>query len=130
MLMPADIHCLISKSARATVACGYEEQRLRFGGTAVWKRYLLGGHMSQQKDHANRVEKITFRLFPPYTEKVAQQAGQARLSPNQFARIATMAMADGELLNLSDKLGRVECELRRLRRDLFADEIVRSSTTH
>lgn len=86
--------------------------------------------MSRQKDHPIRVEKITFRLFPPYTEKIAQQAGQARLSPNQFARIATMAMADGELLNLSDKLGRVECELRRLRRDLFADEIVRSSTTH
>jgi len=86
--------------------------------------------MSHQKDRTNGVEKITFRLFPPYTERVARQAAQARLTPNQFARLATMAMTDGELLNICGKLGRIETELKRLRRDLFADEILRSPTTH
>jgi hypothetical protein len=86
--------------------------------------------MAPQKDRTQSVERITFRLFPPYTERVAQQAARARLTPNQFARLATMAMTDGELLNLCGKLGRIEAELQRLRRDLFADEILRSTTTH
>jgi hypothetical protein len=86
--------------------------------------------MAHQEKHSLSVDKITFRLFPPYTEKVASLAAQARLSPNQFARMATMAMTDGELLNLRVMLGRLELEIRELRRDLFANEIIRSPRTH
>ena len=86
--------------------------------------------MTDKKDREVGVEKVSFRLFPPYTERVAKQAAHARLSPNQFARLATMAMTDGELLNLCGKLARMESELQRLRRDLFAGEILRSTTTH
>lgn len=66
---------------------------------------------------SNEVEKITFRLWPPYTERVAEQARAARLKPNQFARLATMSIADSGLLSLSIQLGRIEDELIRLRKD-------------
>ena len=63
------------------------------------------------------IEKITFRLWPPYTAWVSEQARLARLKPNQFARMATMAAADGGLLDLSGRLTRIEDELLRLRKD-------------
>ena len=63
------------------------------------------------------IEKITFRLWPPYTAWVSEQARLARLKPNQFARVATMAAADGGLLDLSGRLTRIEEELLRLRED-------------
>ncbi|TWU62351.1 hypothetical protein V7x_40800 [Crateriforma conspicua] len=66
---------------------------------------------------ACEVEKVTFRLFAPYDNLVAKQAQAARMKPNQFARIATMCVADGQLLNLSERMGRIEDELIRLRRD-------------
>jgi len=72
---------------------------------------------SQELTVSSEVEKITFRLWPPYTARVAEQAHAARLKPNQFARLATMSIADGGLLNLSDRLSRIEDELIRLRKD-------------
>ena len=71
--------------------------------------------MTRQKDHSSSVEKISFRLFPPYTERVATIARTSQLSPNQLARIATMSMADNGLLNLSERMCGVERELRKLR---------------
>lgn len=73
--------------------------------------------MPKQPTNKREVEKISFRLFPPYTEKVACQALNAKVNPNQFARIATMAVADGGLLDLSTRMQRIEDELIRLRRD-------------
>ena len=72
------------------------------------------------------VDKVTFRLFAPYDSLVAKQAQAARMKPNQFARIATMCVADGQLLNLSERMGRIEDELIRLRRD-FNDAVDRST---
>lgn len=66
---------------------------------------------------AAEVEKITFRLWAPYSNRIAQQALAARVKPNQFARIATMCVVDGELLNLSERIARIEEELTGLRRD-------------
>ncbi len=65
----------------------------------------------------DEVEKITFRLFPPYTSKVAEQARIAKLNPNQFARIATMSVSDTGFLDLSNRLQRIEEELLGLRKD-------------
>ena len=62
-------------------------------------------------------DKITFRLWPPYTDKIREVAKAARLKPNQLARIATISVTDGGLLNLSERLGRIEDELIRLRQD-------------
>jgi hypothetical protein len=75
--------------------------------------------MSQRKPTKaiTEVEKITFRLWPPYTERVAKLAEQARLNPNQVARLAIMAMADGGLLDLSGRLNRIEETLIRFRHD-------------
>ena len=70
------------------------------------------------------VDKVTFRLFAPYDSLVAQQAKAARIKPNQFARLATMCMADGQLLNLSERMERIEAQLIRLRRD-FNDAVDR-----
>lgn len=66
------------------------------------------------------VEKITFRLWPPYTERIAELADKARLNPNQVARLATMAMADGGLLDVSGRLNRIEETLIRFRMDFDA----------
>lgn len=79
--------------------------------------------MGERRDAPGCVEKITFRLFPPYTERIAEQASLARVNPNQLARIATMAAADGGLLNLSERLQRIENELIRLRKD-FNDAVI------
>lgn len=64
-----------------------------------------------------QADKLTFRLWAPYSEKVMESATAAGLSPNQFGRLATMAMADSGLLQLVDRLGRIENEMIRLRRD-------------
>lgn len=62
-------------------------------------------------------DKITFRLWPPYTEKIQQMADAAKLKPNQFARVATISVADGGLLNMAARMERIEDELIRLRKD-------------
>lgn len=64
-------------------------------------------------------EKITFRIWPPYTDKILDVARAARLSPNQFARLATMSAADEGLINVAARLQRIEDELVRLRNDAF-----------
>ena len=69
-----------------------------------------------------QADKLTFRLWSPYSDKVLQRANAAGLSPNQYGRLATMAMADAGLLQLADKLGRLENEMIRLRRD-FNDAV-------
>ena len=51
--------------------------------------------MSSRKLSRTSISKITFRLFPPYTERIVEQASLARVNPNQLARIATMAAAEG-----------------------------------
>ena len=61
--------------------------------------------------------KITFRLWPPYTEKIQEMADAAKLKPNQFARLATISVADGGLLNVAARMERIEDELIRLRKD-------------
>ncbi len=73
--------------------------------------------MKRQPIQNDGATKITFRLFPPYTQRVAEQAEAAKLKVNQYARIATMALADGGLLNLSERMQRIEDELIHLRLD-------------
>lgn len=63
------------------------------------------------------VNKFTFRIWPPYTTKILEQARAARLTHNQFARMATMAAADSGLLELKSHLKRIETELQQLRED-------------
>jgi len=74
------------------------------------------------KKYKDEVDKITFRLWPPYTGRIAELAALANLKPNQFARMATMAVSDGGLLDLSGRMKRIEEELIRLRRD-FNDAV-------
>lgn len=61
--------------------------------------------------------KINFRLWSPYTEKIQEMAEAARLKPNQFARLATISVADGGLLNIASRMKRIEEELIELRKD-------------
>jgi hypothetical protein len=82
---------------------------------------------TKENKRVMEVEKITFRLWPPYTERIARLAEQARLNPNQVARLATMAMADGDLLDVAGKLSRIEETLIRLRMELDADSKGRRS---
>lgn len=65
-------------------------------------------------------DKITFRLWPPYTERIQEMAEAAKLKPNQFARVATISVADGGLLNVAARMERIENELIRLRKDFNA----------
>jgi len=64
------------------------------------------------------VDKVTFRLSPPYRALVAERAEIIRLAPNQFARLATMAAVDSSVLELKEQLIRIEETLIRLRVDL------------
>lgn len=68
------------------------------------------------------VAKLTFRVFAPYDELIAERAREANLKPSQFARLATMALADANLLQLTERLTRIESELIRLRKD-FNDAV-------
>ena len=65
-----------------------------------------------------QAEKISFRLWPPYTERITQMAEAARLKPNQFARMATMAVVDNGLLDINNRLKCIEEVLIRLRMDV------------
>jgi multidrug resistance efflux pump len=80
--------------------------------------------VKKKKAPAEQVEKLTFRLWPPYTEKVFRSAQAVGISPNQFGRVATMTVADQGLLELPERLARIENELIRLRKDF--NEAVRN----
>lgn len=82
---------------------------------------------SRNPRRTTQADKLTFRLWSPYSDKVLQRANAAGLSPNQYGRLATMAMADAGLLQLAEKLGRLENEMIRLRRD-FNDAVTTEST--
>lgn len=86
--------------------------------------------MARNRQQPEGVAKITFRVFQPYGERVAACARDARLSPNQLARIATMSLVDSGLLNLNEKIGSIEQELKRLRREIFPDAREHDSATH
>lgn len=64
-----------------------------------------------------QAEKLSFRLAPQYAARVARTASAAGVTPNQFGRIATMAVANNGFLDLGEKLNRLEDQLIRLRRD-------------
>jgi hypothetical protein len=64
-----------------------------------------------------QAEKLTFRLWTPYSEKVLEKAVTLGMSPNQFGRLATIAMADHGFLEVRERMARMEEELIRLRRD-------------
>lgn len=66
--------------------------------------------------------KLTYRIWTPYAERIVERARAARLKPNQFARIATMAAVDEDLLSVNERLTRIEETLRRLRKD-FKDAV-------
>lgn len=76
----------------------------------------------KRKPPEEQVEKLSFRLWPPYTEKVYRSAQAVGISPNQFGRVATMTVADQGLLELPERLARIEDELIRLRKD-FNDAV-------
>ena len=76
----------------------------------------------QRKPSNAEVTQLSFRLWPPYSQMVVRQAAAAGMRPTQFARLATMAMVDSGLLSLAKRLGRVEDELIRLRKD-FNDSL-------
>ena len=71
----------------------------------------------KRKPPEQQVEKLSFRLWPPYTDKVYQIAQAIGITPNQFGRVATMTVADQGLLELPERLARIEDELIRLRKD-------------
>ncbi len=73
--------------------------------------------MAGRKSEMQKAEKLTFRIAPRFAERVLEASKSAGVSPNQFGRIATMAAAQTGFLSLSNRLGRVEEELIRLRRD-------------
>lgn len=65
----------------------------------------------------DEVDKVTFRLWPPYSTRIVELSKAARVQPNQFARLATMAMVDGGFLDLSEKMKRLEGAIISFRRD-------------
>lgn len=73
-----------------------------------------------------QAEKPTFRLSPRYAEKLLEQASAANVTPNQFARIATMLVSQNGLLSLVERFESVENKLIRLQNDfndaVFEDE--------
>ena len=69
------------------------------------------------------IDKITFRVWPPYTKRIMEMAKLSNLKPNQFARIATLAFSDSGILDLNRRMKRLEKELVRFRRD-FNDAVV------
>lgn len=79
--------------------------------------------MATRKTGREQAEKLTFRLAPAYAKKVYEAATAAGISPNQFGRVATMAIAENGFLNMSRRLAIVEEELIRLRRDF--NDVVR-----
>lgn len=76
----------------------------------------------QKKTIHEQSEKLTFRLSPRYAEKVFRVSKAAGITPNQFGRVATMAMAENRFLELAEKMERMEGELSSLRQD-FNDAV-------
>ena len=71
----------------------------------------------RKSEQAPEVDKITFRLWPPYSTRIVEHARAARIHPNQLARLATMAMVDQGLLDLEEKMRRLEGVLIQFRKD-------------
>lgn len=63
------------------------------------------------------IEKVTTRLFPPYSERVAEHLQAAGVTPSQFTRQAIMLVIDGGLIHANQRLARIEEQLIRLRKD-------------
>ena len=73
--------------------------------------------VKKRNSEMERGEKLTFRLAPRYAARVVEVANAAGISPNQFGRIATMAVAQNGFLGLSESQARIEEQLIRLRKD-------------
>lgn len=73
--------------------------------------------MRTKKSPKEQAEKLTFRLAPQYAAKVAEICEASGLTPNQFGRVATMAMAQNRFLDLADTMTRMEDVLIRFRND-------------
>ena len=73
--------------------------------------------MSKKRKITNEVEKVTFRLWPPYSRWIVERAKAANVQPNQFARMALMAIVDSGMLGLTDRMERLEQVLIDFRRD-------------
>ena len=73
--------------------------------------------MASRRSIQAKAEKLSFRLSPRYAEKVAEASQAANVSPNQFARIATMIVAQNGLVGLSGEVGLMHEALIRLRDD-------------
>lgn len=77
----------------------------------------------RKKPSKQSANKLSFRLSPEYAEVVEKLAAEAGVNPNTFGRVATMAMAVSRFHDLVGKMGRIEDELIRLRKD-FNDAVV------
>lgn len=62
--------------------------------------------------------KITFRVWHPYSAKIRERARAAQMTDGAYARVVTMFASDIGLLELNDRISRVEDQLIRLRKDL------------
>ena len=71
----------------------------------------------RKRSPREQAEQLTFRLAPQYAEKVYRMSEAAGISPNQFGRIATMAVANNGFLELSQKMARMEDQLIRFRQE-------------
>lgn len=80
-----------------------------------------------QKNLAEQCEKVTVRFAPSQAARIAEQCRLAGLRPAQYVRVAAFGFTEHRHLDLIAKLGRVEDELIRLRRD-FNDAVVDSGT--
>ena len=72
---------------------------------------------TKPKQESEEKDTIIFRLWAPYSRRIVEQARAARVEPNQFARLATMAMVDGGFLDLSERMKRLESVLISFRKD-------------
>ena len=59
-------------------------------------------------------KQFSTRFWEPYDGLVMRQAEQAGIKPNQLVRVATMSFVDHQLLDVNERLTRIESSLVQL----------------
>jgi|GEM_PF-5637432 len=72
---------------------------------------------SKENHTIQEIHKVSSRLFPPYTKRVAEFINASRATQSEFTRHAIMMAVDGGLLGANERLARIEEQLIWLRKE-------------
>jgi len=68
----------------------------------------LGVSITNTNQPLQEIHKVSARLFPPYTKRVAKAINASGVSQSEFTRLAIMMAVDGGLIGANERLARIE----------------------